>query len=68
MGVLTKADNTIIYRARIMPQSYCIDPPRISESTKLPEDIKFITLPLFCVESSILDAATGSLIIGGTLF
>jgi len=45
VGTLTNAQRTIICIALIIPQSYCIDPPRIIPITKLPDDSKLMIVP-----------------------
>jgi len=50
-GVLTNPERTIIYKARIIPHNYCIDPPKINERAKLLEDMNFNAAPPLLVVS-----------------
>lgn len=51
-----------------MPHSCCIDPLRISESTKFPEESALKATPALSAESVIEAAYASSYIIGGAAF
>jgi len=64
--ILTSAERDIICTARIIPQSCCIEPPRISIKKKFPE-LKASKAPLAFSAFSVIEfAVIISVMIGGT--
>jgi hypothetical protein len=66
-GTLIRNSDTIICMARIMPQSSCIDPPKIKDTKKFPYETRLKIMPPFSV-AEFKFLASFSLIITGIDF